>query len=81
MGLVMFTKYNIRIQKALFQLMKKRPASALAQALFINSFTNLHSALDPLVFSQIGNPLRPGALALPGALDEPLPIKILTGMF
>ena len=81
MGFVMFTKYNIRIQKALFQLMKKRPATALAQALFINSFTNLNSALDPLVFSQVGNPLRPGALALPGALDEPLPIKVLTGMF
>ena len=80
MGVVMFTKYNIRIQKALFQLLKKRPATALAQALFINSFTNLDSGIDPLIWFNLGNPLREGAFGLPSALDEPFPIKILTGM-
>ena len=81
MGVVMFTKYNIRIQKALFQLLKKRPAAAMAQAMFINSFTNLESGIDPLVWFNIGNPLRTGALGLPSALDEPLPIKMMAGMF
>ena len=81
MGVVMFTKYNIRIQKALFQLLKKRPAAAMAQAMFINSFTNLEAAIDPLVWFNIGNPLRTGALGLPSALDEPLPIKMMAGMF
>lgn len=80
MGVVMFTKYNIRIQKALFQLMKKRPASVMAQALLISSLTNMETAIDPIVFTQFGNPLRTGALGLPGALDEPLPIKMLTGL-
>lgn len=80
MGIVMFTKYNIRIQKALFQLMKKRPASVMAQALLINSFTNMETAIDPLIFGQVGNPIRSGAFGLPSALDEPLPIKMLTGL-
>ncbi|WAW11592.1 DNA-dependent RNA polymerase [Acinetobacter phage nACB1] len=80
MGVVMFTKYNLRIQKALFQLMKKRPASVMAQALLIGTLTNMETAIDPIVFTQFGNPLRTGAFGLPSALDEPLPIKMLTGL-
>ena len=80
MGVVMFTKYNLRIQKALFQLMKKRPASVMAQALLLHSFTNLETAIDPMVWFQMGSPLRTGAFGLPGALDEPLPIKMLTSV-
>ena len=81
MGVVMFTKYNIRIQKALFQLLKKRPATAMAQALFINSFTNMEAGIDPLIWFNMGNPLRSGGLGLPSALDEPIPIKMLTSVF
>lgn len=81
MGIVMFTKYNLRIQKALFQLLKKRPATALAQALLVHSFTNLEAGIDPIVWNQIGNPLRSGAMGLPSALDEPLPIKMMTSVF
>lgn len=80
MGIVMFTKYNVRIQKALFQLMKKRPASVMAQALILGSLTNMETAIDPIIFGQIGNPLRTGAFGLPSALDEPLPIKMLTSL-
>lgn len=76
----MFTKYNVRIQKALFQLMKKRPASVMAQALILGSLTNMETAIDPIIFGQIGNPLRTGAFGLPSALDEPLPIKMLTSL-
>lgn len=81
MGVVMFTKYNIRIQKALFQLLKKRPATAMAQAVFINSFTNLEAGIDPLIWFNMGNPMRGGALGLPSALDEPLPISMMTSVF
>jgi hypothetical protein len=80
MGIVMFTKYNVRIQKALFQLMKKRPASVMAQSLAIGLLTNAQTAIDPIIFGNIGNPIRSGALGLPSALDEPLPIKLLTGL-
>lgn len=81
MGIVMFTKYNIRIQKALFHLLKKRPAAAMAQAILINSFTNLEAGTDPLVWFNMGNPLREGAFGLPSSLDDPFPIQALTGMF
>lgn len=81
MGVVMFTKYNLRIQKALFQLLKKRPATAMAQALFINSFTNMEAGIDPLLWFNLGNPVRDGAFGLPSALDEPMPIKMLASVF
>ena len=77
MGLLMFTKYNLRIQRALFNLMAKRPASAIGQAIVINALTNLPPGIDPLVFNQIGNPLRNGPLGLLGAWDEPFPIQLL----
>lgn len=81
MGVVMFTKYNLRIQKALFQLLKKRPATAMIQALFINSFTNMEAGIDPLLWFNLGNPVRDGAFGLPSALDEPMPIKMLASVF
>lgn len=81
MGVVMFTKYNLRIQKALFQLLKKRPATAMAQAVFINSFTNMEAGIDPLLWFNLGNPVRDGAFGLPSALDEPLPIKMMASVF
>ena len=81
MGIVMFTKYNIRIQKALFSLMKRRPASVLSQALLVDTFTNVDTAIEPLIWMNIGNPLRDGVLGVPSALDEPLPIKMMTSVF
>lgn len=77
MGAVMFTKYAIRIQKALFQLLKKHPAAAIAQAALIGSLTNMDSALEPLIWGNIGNPFREGVFGLPFVLDEPFPIKAI----
>jgi hypothetical protein len=79
MGLVMFTKYNLRIQKALFSLIAKRPASAIGQALLMHYTSNAPYALDPIVFNQIGNPFRFGPLNLLDAWDEPFPLKVLLG--
>lgn len=79
MGLVMFTKYNLRIQKALFSLIAKRPASAIGQAIFLHYTSNAPYALDPIVFNQIGNPFRWGPLNLLSAWDEPFPMKLLFG--
>lgn len=81
MGLMMFTKYNLRIQRALFELMARRPASAVGQAIILNAISNLPAGIDPIVFNQIGIPLRGGPLGLLGALDEPFPIKLMSGMF
>ena len=81
MGLLMFTKYNLRIQRALFELLAKRPASVIGQAIILGALTRLPAGIDPLVFNQIGNPLRNGPLGLLGALDEPFPIQILDKLF
>lgn len=77
MGILMFTKYNLRIQKAMFKLLAERPASALSQAFLMNQFSTLPPGIDPIVFNQIGMPFRDGAFGLLGVLDEPFPIKLL----
>lgn len=77
MGILMFTKYNLRIQKAMFKLIAERPASALSQAFLMNQFSTLPPGIDPIVFNQIGMPFRDGAFGLLGVLDEPFPIKLL----
>lgn len=81
MGLVMFTKYSLRIQKALFQLIAKRPASAIGQSIILGAITNLPPGIDPIVFNQWGNPLRSGPFGLSGSWDEPFPIQALKTLF
>ena len=77
MGILMFTKYNIRIQKALFALLAKRPASALAQFALMNGSHMMPPAIDPIVFNEYGNPIKSGAFSLFKNLDQPLPLKML----
>ena len=77
MGLVMFTKYNLRIQKALFKLLAERPASALSQALIMDQFSSLPPGIDPIVFNNVGMPFRDGAFGFMDVWDEPFPIKLL----
>lgn len=81
MGLVMFTKYNLRIQKALFRLLSERPASAIGQALIINHLTNLPAGIDPIVFNQMGNPFRDGPFGILDTWDEPFPIQAIKSVF
>lgn len=77
MGLLMFTKYSLRIQKALFRLIAKRPAAAIGQAMLLEALTNLPPGIEPIVFNQYGIPFRDGALGLFDTWDEPFPIKLL----
>ena len=77
MGILMFTKYNLRIQKALFKLIAERPAAAIGQAIAMQSITSLPPGIDPIVFNQYGNPFRDGAFGFLGVWDEPFPIKAL----
>lgn len=53
MGILMFTKYNLRIQKAMFKLVAERPASALSQAFLMNQFSTMPPGIDPIVFNQV----------------------------
>lgn len=77
MGILMFTKYNLRIQKALFKLLAERPASALGQAATMNYLgSSLPPGIDPLVFNQMGMPFRDGAFGLLDTWNESFPLQI-----
>ncbi|QPL10924.1 virion associated RNA polymerase [Pectobacterium phage Possum] len=78
-GLLMFTKYRLRIQRAMMTLMKERPGTALAQSILVSRFTDAPPALEPNLITGLGNPFASGVLQLPGALTQPLPIKLILG--
>ena len=80
MGFLMFTKYTLRIQRAIAYLLKERKASLLAQGM-LGTALGMPLATAPVFFLNIGNPFHPGALMVPGALTQPLPIKVLSGGF
>lgn len=78
-GLFMFTKYRLRIQRAMLTLMKERPGTALAQSILVSRFTDAPPALEPNLITGLGNPFASGVLQLPGALTQPMPIKLILG--
>lgn len=78
-GLLMFTKYRLRIQRAMMTLMKERPGTALAQSILVSRFTDAPPALEPNLITGLGNPFASGVLQLPNALTQPLPIKLILG--
>lgn len=78
-GLMMFTKYRLRIQRAMLTLMKERPGTALAQSVLVSRFTDAPPALEPNLITGLGNPFASGVLQLPGALTQPMPIKLILG--
>lgn len=80
MGIIMFSKYNLRIQKALFRLLERKPARALLQALVMHHGTDIPYGIDPIVWNQIGFPFREGALAFPSVLDEPIIMNMATSI-
>lgn len=80
MGIIMFSKYNLRIQKALFRLLERKPARALLQALLMHNGTDIPYGIDPIVWNQMGIPFREGALAFPSVLDEPITMNMATSI-
>lgn len=80
MGIIMFSKYNLRIQKALFRLLERKPARALLQALVMHHGTDIPYGIDPIVWNQMGIPFREGALAFPSVIDEPITMNMATSM-
>ena len=80
MGIIMFTKYNLRIQKALFRLLERKPARALLQALLMHNGTDIPYGIDPIVWNQLGIPFREGAFAFPSVIDEPITMNMATSI-
>lgn len=73
MGITMFTKYRIRIQRAMFYLLDKRPASVMAHMAIIGQFTNAPNGMDPFFMRNMGNPFTPSVLQGGSLLNVPLP--------
>jgi hypothetical protein len=78
MGIVMFTKYYLRIQKVIMRLMKERPARGLIMMTLEHYISGLQSVMDSSWVNKLGNnPLQDGALGFIGALKELPAIKLL----
>lgn len=73
MGITMFTKYRIRIQRAMFYLLDKRPASVMAHMAITGQFTNAPDGMDPFFMRNMGNPFTPSVLQGGSLLNVPLP--------
>lgn len=71
MGLVMFMKYFLRIQRVLMRLFRENPLRMLTMAT-LGSFVDLGpSVLDSGMWGRIGNnPLDVGAFRAPGTIDD-----------
>lgn len=77
-GLVMFTKYYMRIQKVIMRLIKEKPARGIALLAANHYWSGLDSITDSYWMNRIGNnPLQPGAFGYLGTLDELPAIKML----
>jgi hypothetical protein len=78
MGIVMFTKYYLRIQKVIMRLVREKPARGLMLAAVGHMWSGLDSIMDSSWLNKIGNnPLQDGALGYLGSLKELPAIKLL----
>ena len=75
-GFVMFTKYYIRIQRALMYLFKEHPVTLLGLTAILGMMGSM-TAIEPHVLLNLGNPFTVAPLNLPSALLEPIPIQLI----
>ena len=82
-GLVMFTKYYIRIQKVILKIMKENPVSGLSMMLLNNYWDALPMLFDSgfLSDSYGGGLFHTGAFELPGTLDGILTARVAGTVF
>lgn len=80
MGIVPFTKYYLRIQVVIFQMLREAPGRALALLGLQNLFGDISDILDSSVLNRMPFNLRWGAFELPGALDEPITIRAVSSV-
>lgn len=80
-GLLMFTKYYMRIQHAMVHMYSENPARALMMATLDNYFSGLQTIMDSSVFSNINWPFNNPIDNMIGALDEGVGAKALGKLF
>lgn len=81
MGLFMFTKFFIRFQQVLMNMLNKKAGSTIAQHVGIEYFTDLSGVLDPLALSRLGNvPLEAGVFNYANAFGNISTVDAITGL-
>lgn len=81
MGLLMFTKYYLRIQKTIMHLYRDKPGRALALTAMTGFLPGLPVLMDSQLWSRSTSPLRSGALEYPASLDELATVKAAMSPF
>jgi hypothetical protein len=82
MGLLRFTKYYIRIQRAIFTLFREHPARMIMMGTLNNMMPGLSLLSDSAALERLGNsPFENGALDYPGTLDEGMAVKMALSPF
>ena len=76
MGLVMFTKYFLRIQRVIMKLMGDRPGSMIAHGLLLGFMLDVPTIFNAYFPMSIGNPLHPSIFMSPSIVTEPFPMSI-----
>lgn len=76
MGLLMFTKYYLRIQRVLLQLFQEKPVRGMLMALMGGFVTGMETIHDSNLLGRLGNnPFSLGALRYPTVLDDLATVK------
>lgn len=76
-GLMMFTKYYIRIQKMIGKIFKDNPGRAMALIAAEHWLGDQPTVLDSSMLKRFGNPMNLGALDFPGSIDEIATVRAL----
>ena len=81
-GLVMFTKYYLRIQKVIAKLFHDKPGRGIAIVALSKYFNDSQVLPNASFLHHMGNnPFSSGAFQYPDALDELLPVKTVMALF
>lgn len=80
-GMVMFTKYYVRIQKMIARLYKHHPGRIMMMVAAEKMLGNQPTVLDSSVLVRFGNPLNMGALDYPNSLSSLATVRLLTMPF
>ena len=80
-GLIMFSKYYVRIQKVLGRIYKDAPGRVMALLAAEHMFGDQPTVLDSGFTHRFGNPFNAGALSYLGSLDSVTTVGIITSPF
>jgi hypothetical protein len=76
-GLLMFTKYLVRVQNVLLQLWQHEPARGLALVAMSGMLPGMPTIMDSAIIGGNSDPLEVGAFGLPGTVDDIAPINMM----